>query len=97
MAGMNVNIANAEEAKAIQAKQTAALNGLVDDVNKTVSSLKGIDASQIGNIANTAITYTESMAQLLQQAAEVNEDAQKKFKTFIEAIEEVENSELHLD
>lgn len=92
----DIRIPNPEEAKAVQAKQTAALNGLVEDVAKSVNALRAVDQNKIGNVATTAVSYSESMSQSLTQASEINADGQKKFKAFVEAVEEVENANFRL-
>lgn len=96
MAGQDIKILDVEEAKNVQAKQTAALNGLVEDVAKSATALKAIDTSMVGKIATTSIEYATQMADLIQQAATINEDGQKKFKTFVQAVEEVENANYNL-
>ena len=96
MAGQDIKILDIEEAKNVQAKQTAALNGLVEDVAKSATALKAIDQSMVGKIATTSIEYATQMTNLLQQAATINEDGQKKFKTFVTAVEEVENASYNL-
>lgn len=96
MAGQDIKILDVEEAKSVQAKQTAALNGMVEDVAKSVTALKAIDTSMVGNIGTTSIEYATQMNELLQQAATINEDGQKKFKNFVQAVEEVENASYNL-
>lgn len=96
MAGQDIKILDVEETKNVQAKQTAALNGLVEDVAKSATALKAIDTSMVGKIATTSIEYATQMVDLLQQAATINEDGQKKFKTFVQAVEEVENANYNI-
>lgn len=96
MAGQDIRIPNPEEVKAVQAKQTAALNGLVEDVAKSVTSLKGVDTNKLGKVGTTAVEYSTTMYELLKQAAELNEEGQKNVTRFISALEEVENANFSL-
>lgn len=96
MAGQNINIPNVEEATSMQTKQTNALSGMVSDIQKSVAALKSVDTSMTGHLGETAVDYVTSMADLLERADSINQESQKQFKSFVQALDEVNNTQMRL-